>query len=275
MRQGSCDAEQMVAFLEANPDTAAAWAGVLGIGVGEIRSYVATLTPVILRSDVYVTNHGFVNGRPTVIPAVLQAGTAVFVDRYGTPVVKCYCGNPLTKPPPRAPGITYVGPRWPGFTQINITVVVSTTVIIDTFTLVDPATNQGFGRPAGTDGSDDGPAPPPGQTGSSTSAGTAATTVPPTTASTGIPTNATYSVSATADCSGFGGASVLVSAVVANGTLTFSGGGESYGGPLNPDGSFNVPIQGFAIIGSLDANRLTASLDALGCHIALDGTRTG
>ena len=104
MNQGSCDAEQMIAFLEANPDKAAAWADVLGIEVSEIRSYVATLTPVVLRSDVYVTNHGFANGRATTVPAVLQAGTAAFVDQYGFPVVKCYCGNPLTRPPPRCAG---------------------------------------------------------------------------------------------------------------------------------------------------------------------------
>ena len=99
MAQGSCDAEKMVAFLEANPDKAAAWAGVVGIQASEIRSYVATLTPVVLRSDVYVTNHGFTNGRATTVPAVLQAGTTVFVDDHGFPVVKCYCGNPLTRPP--------------------------------------------------------------------------------------------------------------------------------------------------------------------------------
>ena len=29
---------------------------------------------------------------------MLQSGTAVLVDRYGTPRVKCNCGNPLTKP---------------------------------------------------------------------------------------------------------------------------------------------------------------------------------
>ena len=86
----------MVAFLQANPEKAAAWAGVLGISAASIPGYVAELTPVILRSDTYVTNHGFAGGRATTLTSVLQAGTAVMVDKFGTPRVKCYCGNPLT-----------------------------------------------------------------------------------------------------------------------------------------------------------------------------------
>ena len=94
-----CDPAAVVRFLAANPAKAKAWAGVLGIGTDEISSYVATLTPVILRTDTAVTNHGFENGEATSIPAVLQAGTAVLVDDHGAPVVKCGCGNPLTAPP--------------------------------------------------------------------------------------------------------------------------------------------------------------------------------
>ncbi|HEY8217147.1 MAG TPA: DUF6777 domain-containing protein [Acidimicrobiia bacterium] len=267
MQQGSCDSEQLVTFLEANPDKASAWAGVLGISVSEIRSYVAKLTPVILRSDVYVTNHGFVNGRATVIPAVLQAGTAVLVDEYGFPVVKCYCGNPLTKPPPRTPSVTYRGPTWPGFTQTNITIVQQTTVVINIYTLVDPTTNQPFGRPAGTDGDDDGPAPE--DQGTSTTSSTRGRG--------GIPTNAAYSITISANCPGLD-TTVLVSATLANGTLTFSGGGDSVSGPVNADGSFNIPIPEFpeiVIVGTLDADRLHATLDFEGCSIALDGTRSG
>lgn len=52
----------------------------LGIKSNDIPAYVARLTPVILRTDTFVTNHGFAQGRATVVPAVLQAGTAVLVD---------------------------------------------------------------------------------------------------------------------------------------------------------------------------------------------------
>jgi hypothetical protein len=59
LRQGSCDPRQMVAFLSAHPDKSAAWATVLGIRPADIAGYVASLAPVMLRSDVAVTNHGF------------------------------------------------------------------------------------------------------------------------------------------------------------------------------------------------------------------------
>jgi len=157
---GSCDPEKLVGFLEQNPAKAAAWAGVLGIRPSEIRAFVATLTPVVLRSDTRVTNHGFRNGHATEIPAVLQAGTAVLVDRYGQPVAKCFCGNPLTAPRPvRAP--RYTGPRWPGFAPGGIVVIDQSTTVVNVFTVVDPATGETFGRPSGTTGDSDGPVPPP------------------------------------------------------------------------------------------------------------------
>lgn len=154
----ACDPAKMVAFLQANPDKAAAWAGVLGIGVASIPGYVAELTPVILRSDTYVTNHGFAAGKATTLTSVLQAGTAVLVDKFGTPRVKCYCGNPLTPATvPAAP--RFVGPAWAQFTETRITVVRTTTTVINIFTLVDPTTNEVFERPLGTIGTADRPGP--------------------------------------------------------------------------------------------------------------------
>lgn len=155
----SCDAPRMVTFLQQNPDKAAAWAGVLGISTVDIQTYVSDLTPVILRTDTSVTNHGFENGRATSIPAILEAGTAVFVDKYGFPVVKCYCGNPLTRPPVyKEP--KYSGPKWSGFDPGGITIIQQTTIIIDTFTLVDPATGESFTRPRGGSGGSDQPSTP-------------------------------------------------------------------------------------------------------------------
>ena len=147
----TCDAEKLIVFLEQTPDKAAAWAGVIGIPVTGIRRYVNRLTPVLLRTDTRVTNHGYVNGRATTIQSVLEAGTAVFVTRYGEPVVKCYCGNPLG-PPIRYATPTYVGPRWPAFQTTRITIINRNTTIINTFTLYDPATGKTFSRPAGTSG---------------------------------------------------------------------------------------------------------------------------
>jgi hypothetical protein len=160
LRKGSCDPRQMVAFLSANPDKSAAWANVLGIRPSDIAGYVASLAPVVLRSDVAVTNHGFTGGHVTSFPAVLQAGTAVLVDRYGSPVTKCFCGNPLTKPTAYSRP-TYTGTRWPSFALGGITIIQQTTVTIDSFTLVDPATGASFRRPSGSTGSADQPGPAP------------------------------------------------------------------------------------------------------------------
>jgi uncharacterized protein DUF6777 len=77
-----------------SPDKAAAWAGVEGITPADIPRYVVELTPVTLRSDPAVTNHGFANGTPTTLRSVLQVGTAVLVDKFGVPRVRCMCGNP-------------------------------------------------------------------------------------------------------------------------------------------------------------------------------------
>ncbi len=150
---------ELVDFLEQNPDKAAAWASVVGIQPSQIRSYVATLTPVILRSDTRVTNHGWANGRANPIPAVLQAGTAVLVDQYGQPVAKCYCGNPLSPPEPLSKPV-YTGPRWTGFSPTSITVINQSTTVVNVFVLVNVRTGQQFGRPAGTTGASDGPVPP-------------------------------------------------------------------------------------------------------------------
>lgn len=152
--QSSCDAAAMVAFLQAHPDQAAAWAGVRGIAAGDIPGYVATLTPAILRSDTAVTNHGFDNGHATAVPAVLQAGTAVLVDKHGVPVTKCLCGNPLTAPTVEKPA-SYTGSPWPLFSIGTTTVVQPTTMEMNAFTLVEPATGVSFERPAGTQGKQD------------------------------------------------------------------------------------------------------------------------
>jgi hypothetical protein len=104
-----------------------------------------------------VTTPGFVTGRATPIQSGLEAGPAVFVPRYGEPVVKCYCGNPLT-PPVLYERPVYVGPRWPTFVIQYITIIERSKRIIDTFTLFDPETGKTFARPAGTDGGSDLPA---------------------------------------------------------------------------------------------------------------------
>lgn len=141
----SCDPDKMVRFLRQNPDMAAAWSGALGIRPVDIPGYVDTLTSVVLRSDTAVTNHGFVDGRAVPFPAVLQAGTAVLVDQYGTPVVQCYCGNPLAAPARIAQPV-YVGMRWQSFNITSITMIQQTTVVNNVFNIIDLRTFRPFER---------------------------------------------------------------------------------------------------------------------------------
>jgi hypothetical protein len=146
-----CDARKLVAFLEQNPSKARAWAGVLQIQQSQISSYVDKLTPVLLRTDTRVTNHGYVNGAATTLQAVLQAGTAVMVDQYGRPTVKCYCGNPLT-PPIAQTSPTYTGSLWPGFSTSSITIIQQSTTIINQYILYDPNTGQLYPQAPGING---------------------------------------------------------------------------------------------------------------------------
>ncbi|MGR7023249.1 DUF6777 domain-containing protein [Geodermatophilus sp. URMC 62] len=180
-----CDAAGMAAFLAEHPDRGAAWAGVEDVPTEGIDDYLATLTPVVLRFDTAVTNHGVADGRATPFQSVLQAGTAVLVDDAGVPQVRCVCGNPLGPPAPRS-SPEYQGDPWPGFAPDTVVVVESSPAPVPAFVLVDDATGAVATRPVGTAGDVDRvadpalaerarvlgmqPAPPPPGTGT-TSAG--------------------------------------------------------------------------------------------------------
>lgn len=155
-----CDRQAVIKFLQAHPDKGAAWARVQGIRQADLPRYISGLTPVFLRSDTAVTNHGFRDGRETILHSVLQAGTAVLVDKYGVPRARCYCGNPLT---PASPPATkqYVGTTWSGFSTASITTIKLAAAEIREFTLVNPYTNEIIYRPAGTAGEQDRPQTPP------------------------------------------------------------------------------------------------------------------
>jgi hypothetical protein len=150
-----CDMEQLVAYLEQNPDKAAAWASVHGIDPATIRQFVSTLTPVTLRQDTRVTNHGFRNGVAEARQSVLQAGTAVLVDDRGVPRARCFCGNPLLEPRPVQVSPTYTGDRWPEFAPEKVQVISPAPAPVAQLPIVDEATGDVFGRPPGTTGSAD------------------------------------------------------------------------------------------------------------------------
>lgn len=159
LNDATCDRQAMITFLQAHPDKGAAWAEVQGVNQDDLPSYISSLTPVFLRSDTAVTNHGFSDGRATILHSVLQAGTAVLVDKYGFPRARCYCGNPLTPPNPPSTR-SYVGATWSSFSPASITTIKPTTALITEFTLVNPYTNEIIYRPAGTAGEQDRSATP-------------------------------------------------------------------------------------------------------------------
>jgi hypothetical protein len=143
-----CDPNQLVAFLQQHPGKAAAWAAVLGVNAGDIKTYVASLTPVVLTNDTLVTNHGYRDGHATTLTSVLQAGTAVMIDGYGVPRVKCNCGNPLTPPQPINPA-DFRGHAWAGYAPTQVTVVHSSTQITN-ITVINVTTGTSYSQPTGT-----------------------------------------------------------------------------------------------------------------------------
>ncbi|MFN0088872.1 MAG: PASTA domain-containing protein [Acidimicrobiales bacterium] len=149
-----CDPKQLAQFLAQNPDKAQAWAAAEGIRTDQIPAYVASLTPLVLLSDVRVTNHGYREGKPVPRQAVLQRGTAVLVDRTGVPRVKCGCGNPLAPPVEVKGKVSYKGSPWSGFDRASLRVLEPGAVLRE-FVVRDLASGQLFARPVGTAGDQD------------------------------------------------------------------------------------------------------------------------
>ena len=150
----SCDPEQMITYLGQTPDKARAWASVFKITTDQIPAYIRDLTPVVLRTDTRVTNHGFENGQATPFQSVLQAGTAVLVDKLGVPRVRCACGNPLLEPVAVSSAV-YSNEQWAKFSPESLSLVRASSTPIATFVLYDAATGTYFGRPRGGNGAND------------------------------------------------------------------------------------------------------------------------
>ncbi|HEV3053102.1 MAG TPA: DUF6777 domain-containing protein [Solirubrobacteraceae bacterium] len=217
----TCDAQQLVSYLQQNPAKAGAWASTLGISTADIPTYVSGLTPVLLRTDTRVTNHGYINGVADPIQSILEAGTAVFVNSYGEPVVKCYCGNPLTAPELLSAPV-YTGPLWASFTTINITIIKPSPTIINTYTLYDPNNGSEFMRPAGSKGRD-GPYIKPGGQGQTSTTG--ATTPPTQPLQTSTVSTTSAPAPSTTQQAENPSISLSPNPVVAGGTVTLTGSG--------------------------------------------------
>ncbi|MEU9981830.1 DUF6777 domain-containing protein [Streptomyces sp. NPDC050856] len=155
----SCDVPRQIDYLAGDPAKNRAFASALGIEPSAVPDHLRSLTPVRLRYDTWVTNHGYRDGAATRYQAVLQAGTAVLVDRQGVPRVRCACGNPLDEPvlhkKPRP-----VGKPWPGYRTANAVVVAPAERDVDTFVLRDVRTGDWIARKPGGKPRDTETAPP-------------------------------------------------------------------------------------------------------------------
>ncbi|MFG2116055.1 DUF6777 domain-containing protein [Streptomyces sp. NPDC048718] len=150
----SCNVEQQVAQLTGEPVRARAFAEAAGIPEARLADWLRGLTPVLLRADARVTSHGLKDGRATPFQSILQTGTAVLVDEYATPRVRCAGGNPLRSPAP-APGVPHKGRPWPGYRPDRVVAITPTSAVVRSLILADSAGNTWIERPTGSGGEAD------------------------------------------------------------------------------------------------------------------------
>ncbi|GAA0285195.1 hypothetical protein GCM10010302_24310 [Streptomyces polychromogenes] len=154
-RLGSCDVERQAAHLTADDAKARAFAQAAGVEQEKIPEFLRGLTPVVLRADTRITNHGFRDGRADGYQAVLQAGTAVLVDDHGMPRVRCGCGNPLAAPRSAKGSPVLKGDQWNGYRPNQVIVIEPTIQPIKRLVIVNVADNTWIERKAGDDGAQD------------------------------------------------------------------------------------------------------------------------
>lgn len=148
-----CDAGALLAHLEATPLVARAWALAQSIEVSFLPDLVSSLTPVILLQDTLVTDHGFDDGRVLVRQAVLQRGTAVFVDRTGMPRVRCQSGSPLRAAQgPIGRSTSLVGDPWRGFSPGFVVEVTPAASAVSEFVVLDIASGAPLTLRSGQEG---------------------------------------------------------------------------------------------------------------------------
>ncbi|MFE4369351.1 DUF6777 domain-containing protein [Streptomyces sp. NPDC056835] len=159
----SCEVERQTRLLTEDRTKARAFAEGAGVTQASVPDFLRGLTPVVLRPDIRVTNHGYREGSATAFQSVLQAGTAVMVDNRGVPRVRCVDGSPL-RPPVAAKGsVRYRGEKWRGYLPERVVVINRTPEVVTSLIIVDLAANSWIERQIGTEGRRDKPPQvPPG-----------------------------------------------------------------------------------------------------------------
>ncbi|WP_369243985.1 DUF6777 domain-containing protein [Streptomyces sp. R41] len=145
----SCNVEKQISSLQADPAKNRAFASVQGIQPSGVPAYLRSLTPVQLRVDTRVTNHGYRNGASTSYQSVFQAGTSVLVDSRGVPRVRCACGNPVAEPVQQKTTPKPTGDSWPSYRPQNVVVVAPSVTVINVFIIFDPHHDEWIARRKG------------------------------------------------------------------------------------------------------------------------------
>lgn len=158
----SCDVEKQIKVLSAQPSKNSVFAAALGIQPAAVPGYLRSLTPVQLRLDTRVTNHGYRDGKATSYQAVLQAGTAVLVDDRGVPRVRCACGNPLGPPVALKANPKRFGQTWNSYQPAEVVVIAPAVTSVKKFVIYDHKEKHWYERDRGDhQGKRDKPVPPP------------------------------------------------------------------------------------------------------------------
>jgi hypothetical protein len=125
----SCTTADFLTQLKADPNKLAGFGGVFQLDAAHVPAFVNSLSPVVLRANTAVTDHPFTDGAFVPEPAVLAAGTAVLVNSYGEPTVKCFNGNPLTAGAAADDAVTVV-PTTQVIAQYSFTTIDNSSVVV-------------------------------------------------------------------------------------------------------------------------------------------------
>ncbi|MFI6080127.1 DUF6777 domain-containing protein [Streptomyces sp. NPDC051217] len=151
----SCDVEAQARLLAADQGKVTAFARAAEVAPASVPKFLRGLTPVVLRADVRVTDHGYRHGAATAYQAVLQSGTAVLVDDRGRPRVRCAGGTPLRPAAGPRTDAGHQGKAWSGYRPDRVVVVNRSTRVLTALVIVNTVDNTWLERKTGTDGSQD------------------------------------------------------------------------------------------------------------------------
>ncbi|WP_345608353.1 DUF6777 domain-containing protein [Streptomyces sanyensis] len=153
--RASCDVPALTRHLSADRAEGRAFATAAEIEHGDVAAFLRGLTPVVLRADTRITGHRLADGGNRAHQAVLQAGTAVLVDHFGAPRVRCADASPLGPPVPAERAVVPRGRPWDRYRPDQAIVVKPAEQVVSSLLLVSTADGSWIERPSGTGGEED------------------------------------------------------------------------------------------------------------------------